>query len=180
MCVNVCVRIWVCVCVSMSTCVLCVCVCVLCACASIGAWVCVYVCFCVHECGQECRCSQSGCLVFVVNVCMCLRTSVCVRVHVRARVRKHFAIKDLVERWLLYMMMIAFITINSGLIPLIEGICAQILYFRFEIIGSLRSHLLLCFSGRKNMFKKQAVSPRSRSPTLNEETAHTWAHMHIL
>jgi len=43
------------------------------------------------------------------------------------------------------MMIIAFITINSDLVPLIEGLCAQILYFRFEIIGSLRSHLLLFF-----------------------------------
>jgi len=41
------------------------------------------------------------------------------------------------------MMMIAFITINSGAVLLIEGLCAQILYFRFEIIGGLRSHLLL-------------------------------------
>ena len=48
-------------------------------------------------------------------------------------------------------MMIAFITISSGLVPLIEGLCAQILYFRFEIIGGLRSHLLLFFVGRKNM-----------------------------
>ena len=37
------------------------------------------------------------------------------------------------------MMMISFITITSGLVPLIEGVCAQILYFRFEIIGGLRS-----------------------------------------
>jgi len=43
------------------------------------------------------------------------------------------------------MMMIAFIIINSGLVPLIEGLCAQISYFRFEIIGGLHSHLLLCF-----------------------------------
>jgi len=28
----------------------------------------------------------------------------------------------------LVMMMIAFITINSGLVPLIEGLCAQILF----------------------------------------------------
>ena len=61
------------------------------------------------------------------------------------------------------MMMIAFITMNSGLVPLIEGLCAQILYFRFEIIGGLRSHLLLLFprAGRKNMIKKKAVSPGS-------------------
>jgi len=61
------------------------------------------------------------------------------------------------------MMMIACITINSGLVPLIEGLCAQILYFRFEIIGGLRSHLLLFILGRKNMLKKKAVSPRSHS-----------------
>jgi len=29
--------------------------------------------------------------------------------------------------------------------PLIEGLCAQILYFRFENIGGLCSHLLLFF-----------------------------------
>ena len=58
-------------------------------------------------------------------------------------------------------MVIAFITINGGLVPLIEGLCAQILYFRFEIIGGLRSHLLFFFFGGKNMLKKKAVSPRS-------------------
>ena len=44
---------------------------------------------------------------------------------------------------------IAFIAMNSGLVPLIVGVCAQILYFGFEIIGGLRSHLLLVFIGRK-------------------------------
>jgi len=43
------------------------------------------------------------------------------------------------------MMMIAFIAINSGLVPLIEGLCARILYFTFEIIDGLRSHFLLFF-----------------------------------
>jgi len=54
------------------------------------------------------------------------------------------------------MMMIAFITIKSSLVPLIEGLCAQI-YFRFEI-SVVCSHLLL---ERKNMLKenKKAVSP---------------------
>jgi len=42
-----------------------------------------------------------------------------------------------------YMMMIAFITIKSSLVPLIEGLCAQI-YFRFEISVAC-SHLLLFF-----------------------------------
>jgi len=40
--------------------------------------------------------------------------------------------------------MIAFITMNSGLVPLIEDLCAQILYFRFEIMGGLRFHIF-CF-----------------------------------
>ena len=35
---------------------------------------------------------------------------------------------------ILMMMMIAFITIDSGVATLIEGLCAQILYLRFEII----------------------------------------------
>jgi len=59
------------------------------------------------------------------------------------------------------MLMIAFITINSDLVPLIESLCAQIIYFRLEIIGGLHSHLLLFFFGRKNMLKKKKVSPRS-------------------
>jgi len=33
------------------------------------------------------------------------------------------------------MMMIACITIKNGLIPWIEGLCAQIYHFRFEIVG---------------------------------------------
>jgi len=41
------------------------------------------------------------------------------------------------------MMMIAFITINIGLVPLIEGLCAQIYELRFEIIGGLH-HQVLC------------------------------------
>jgi len=45
------------------------------------------------------------------------------------------------QSWLL--MMIAFITIKSSLVPLIEGLCAQI-YFRFEI-SLVCSHLLLFF-----------------------------------
>ena len=41
------------------------------------------------------------------------------------------------------MMMIAFITVRSSLVPLIEGLCAQI-YFRFEI--SVVCVHLFCFS----------------------------------
>jgi len=53
------------------------------------------------------------------------------------------------------MMMIVFITIKSSLVPLIEGLCAQIYQLRFEIIGGLRSHLFLFFFGRKNMLKEK-------------------------
>jgi len=49
------------------------------------------------------------------------------------------------------MMVIAFITLNSGLVPLIEVLCAQILDFRFEIIGALCSHLLLFSFEIKNV-----------------------------
>ena len=59
------------------------------------------------------------------------------------------------------MKMVAFITIKSGLVPLIEGLCAQNLYLRFEIIGGLCSHLLLFFIETKNMLKIKAVSSRS-------------------
>jgi len=40
--------------------------------------------------------------------------------------------------WSRLMMMIAFITIKSSLVPLIEGLCAQIQELRFEILGGLR------------------------------------------
>ena len=53
------------------------------------------------------------------------------------------------------MMMIAFVTIKSSLVPLIEGLCVQIYHFRFEIIGDLRSHLLFFCVERKNMLKKK-------------------------
>ena len=35
-------------------------------------------------------------------------------------------------------MIIAFVTIKSSLVPLIEGLCAKIYYLKFEIIGGLR------------------------------------------
>ena len=54
------------------------------------------------------------------------------------------------------LMMIAFITKKSSLVPLIEGLCAQIYELRFGITGGLRSNLLLFFFGRKNMLKKKS------------------------
>ena len=81
------------------------------------------------------------------------------------------------------MMMITFITINSGLVPLIEGLSAQILYFRFEIIGVLSSHLLLFLFGRKNMSEKKAVSPRSHPASWHIHThlyfVHIYEYMHV-
>ena len=54
----------------------------------------------------------------------------------------------------LMMIMIAVITINSGLVPLIEGLCAQILYYIFEIIGGLH---IFCFyfSEEKTYYRKK-------------------------
>jgi len=65
-----------------------------------------------------------------------------------------------------------------GLVPLIEGLCAQIICFRFEIIGGLRSHLLLFFFGRKNVLKKKAVSPRSHPASLHIYTHVYFVHIH--
>ena len=50
-------------------------------------------------------------------------------------------------------MMIAFITIKSSLVPLIEGLCAQI-YFRFEI-SVVCSHLLLFFFAKEKTCSKK-------------------------
>jgi len=47
------------------------------------------------------------------------------------------------------MMMIAFINVTSGLVPLIESLCAQSIFVRFEIIGGLRPHLFLFFRREK-------------------------------
>jgi len=72
--------------------------------------------------------------------------------------------------------MIAFITMNSGLVPLIEGICAQILWIyiyllqislRFEIICGLRSHSLPSFFGKKKCSrKKQFVQDLIPPPSI--------------
>jgi len=56
------------------------------------------------------------------------------------------------------MMMIAFITINSGLVLLIEGLCAQILIIKDLRLSVGCVHLLLVFFGRKFMLKKKAIS----------------------
>ena len=59
-----------------------------------------------------------------------------------------------------------FITINSGLVPLIEGLCAQISELVFEIIGALCSDLLLFRFGRKNMLKEKSTWSKISSRLL--------------
>jgi len=79
------------------------------------------------------------------------------------------------------MMMIAFITIKSGLVPLIKGLCAQISYFRFEIkskiISGLRSHLLLFFVGRKNYVKEKSSHDSLRKNYVKEKSSHDSLHL---
>ena len=70
------------------------------------------------------------------------------------------ALQDM-QKFPMMMLMIAFITIKSGLVPMIEGLCAQIYHFSFEIISGLRSHILLFFFEEKIFSRKKAVSPRS-------------------
>jgi len=51
------------------------------------------------------------------------------------------------------MMIIAFITIKRSLVPLIEGLYAQI-YFRFEILVVLLTSSSFLFCERTNILKK--------------------------
>jgi len=63
------------------------------------------------------------------------------------------------------MMMIAFITIKSGLVPSIEGLYAQIYCFRFEIIGGF----LIMVRGSilwKRMRRRQDLSNQMRRRPL--------------
>ena len=53
------------------------------------------------------------------------------------------------------MMMIAFITVRSSLVPLIEGLCAQI-YFRFEISVVCVHIFCFSFSEEKNVKEKSS------------------------
>jgi len=73
------------------------------------------------------------------------------------------------------MIMIAFITINSNSLPLTEGLCAQIFDFRYELISGLRSHLLLFLSGRKNILKEKAFSPR-----FHPASSHIHTHVYLI
>ena len=55
------------------------------------------------------------------------------------------------------MIKIAFVTIKGGLVPLIEGLCAQINISNFKLSVVLRSHLLL-FLFRKKKYVKEKNS----------------------
>jgi len=58
---------------------------------------------------------------------------------------------------MMMMMMIAFITIKSGLVPLIEGLCAQI-YLTFEISVVLLTSSSFLFCQRKKFVKRKKGS----------------------
>jgi len=50
-------------------------------------------------------------------------------------------------------------------------------YQRFQIVGGLRSHLVLFFFARKNMLKKKAVSPRSHPASQHIRTHVYFVHI---
>jgi len=62
-------------------------------------------------------------------------------------------------------MMIAFTTIKSGSVPLIEGLSAQICYFRFEIIGGF-AFTSFAFLLRKKKHVKEESSQSKISSRL--------------
>ena len=83
------------------------------------------------------------------------------------------------------MMMVAFITIKSSLVPLIEGLCAQI-YFRFEI-SVVCSHFLLFFFVKektcKKKTKRQLVQTSTCSPAyiyIQVKTAGKWQKCNLV
>jgi len=133
---RLCVYVCVCVRVSMHVCVMCVCVCV-CVCVREREW----------ERERERARAREG-----ENESE--RESARVRERERERERerdreacwsgrevkwKSFVVERVAESVAhvdIVMMMIAFITIKSSLVPLIEGLCAQI-YFRFEICSNV-------------------------------------------
>jgi len=67
-------------------------------------------------------------------------------------------------------MMIAFITIESGLV-LIEGLCAQIYYFTFEIIGGF-AFTSFAFLFRKKKYAKEKSNDSKISTQWNAIGPH--------
>jgi len=76
------------------------------------------------------------------------------------------------------MMMIAFITIKSGLVPLIEGLCPQNYCFRFEIFSGVRSRLLIFFL-KENILQNKTVNPRSNFAYRHIHTHSNVYFVHI-
>jgi len=68
---------------------------------------------------------------------------------------KMFAAADATKSGI--MMMIAFITINSGLVPLIEGLCAQILIIKDLRLSVVCVHIF-CFFFRKKKYVEEKNS----------------------
>ena len=123
-----------------------------CACVCESVCLCVYIIVPACDCVCVCACVRARVRASVrawVRVCVCLCVRACESACVFARARLCVFVRG-------SMMMIDFITIKSSLVPLIEGLCAQIYKLRFEIIGGLRSHLLLFFFGRKNMLNTKS------------------------
>ena len=69
-----------------------------------------------------------------------------------------------------------FYTINSGLVPLLVGLCAQFLYFRFEIIGVCVHIFAILFRTRKFVKRKRNWSKMSSSRLL----AYTHTHVYFV
>ena len=78
------------------------------------------------------------------------------------------------------MMMIAFITIKSGLVPLIEGLCPQNYCFRFEIFSGVRSHLLIFFFCREIFERKHFTEQNSQSKISSRLQAYTYTFQCVL
>ena len=74
-------------------------------------------------------------------------------------------------------MMIAFITIESGFVPLLRvyALKSFILDLRLSVV--LRLHLLLFFFERKNMLKEKAVISRSHPASCHIHTHVYFVHI---
>ena len=83
------------------------------------------------------------------------------------------------SHYFMMMMMIAFMNINSCLVPLIEGLCTQILYFRFESISGLRSFAFLFQKKKYVKENKQSVQDFIPPPSIYIYMLVTRIRIHI-
>jgi len=77
------------------------------------------------------------------------------------------------------MMMIAFITIKNGLVLLIEGLCPQIYYCRFEIFSGVRSHLLIFFFFVEKYLKDNILEEKTVNPRCHLASRHKHTHFNV-